>query len=162
MSRLYCSKEDVKKYLPPNINVEGDNPTPNYLDPTPDSVFNIDIDYFIEQACDEIDAALATIYDVPLNKINFDGSIVYPKPIPELTAIFAAARIFEQRLQGAERQSSEVVKDRLKWAYDQLNQIQNGQRRLYGVRNTRGDRFIRQTLRNIPKNPAEGGRSRDN
>ena len=46
MARLYCSKEDVKKYLPPNIVVEGDNPSPSYRNPTPESVFNIDLDYF--------------------------------------------------------------------------------------------------------------------
>jgi len=160
MARLYCSKQDVKKYLPPNITIEGDNPTPSYRNPAPETVFNIDIDYFIQQVSDEIDGSLATQYDVPLKKVNFDGEIVYPKPILEITAILAAARIYEQKLQGADRQMSEALKDRVKWAYDQLDRIQDGSLRIYGNRNTRGDRFVRSTIRNIPRNPTEGGKSR--
>lgn len=160
MARLYCSKEDVKKYLPPNVVVEGTNPTPNFRNPTPESVFNIDLDYFITQASDEIDGSLATQYDVPLKKVNFDGEINYPKPIPEIAAILAAARIYEQKLQGADRQYSEAVKQRVTWSYDQLYKMQNGELRIYGNRNTRGDRFVRSTIRNVPRNPAEGGRSK--
>jgi phage gp36-like protein len=160
MPRLYCSKEDVKKYLPPNIVVEGTNPAPNYRNPNSESVMNIDIDYFVEQASDEIDGALATQYDVPLKKINFDGEINYPKPVLEITAILAAARIFEQKLQGADRQYSESIKARTQWAYEQIYKIQNGEMRLYGNRNTRGDRFVRGTLRNVPRNPAVDGKSK--
>jgi len=159
MPRLYCSKEDVKKYLPPNIVVEGTNPSPNYRNPTPESVLNIDIDFFVEQSSDEIDGALSTQYDVPLKKVNFDGEISYPKPILEISAILAAARIFEQKLQGADRQYSESIKSRVEWAYQQLAKIQNGELRIFGNRNTRGDRFVRGPLRGIPKNPAEGGKS---
>jgi len=160
MPRLYCSKEDVKKYLPPNIVVEGTNPSPNYRNPNAESVMNIDLDYFVEQASDEIDGALATQYDVPLKKVNFDGEVSYPKPILEITAILAAARIFEQKLQGADRQYSESIKARTQWAYEQIYKIQNGEMRLYGNRNTRGDRFVRGTLRNVPKNPAVDGKSK--
>ena len=159
MARLYCSKEDVKQYLPPNIVVEGSNPTPNYRNETPESVYNVNIDYFIQQASDEVDGALATQYDVPLKRINFDGEINYPKPIPEIVAILAAARIFEQKLQGADRQYSEAIKARVTYAYDQLYKFQNGELRIYGNRNTRGDRFVRSTIRPIPKNPAQGGKS---
>ncbi len=160
MARLYCSKEDVKKYLPPNVSIEGDNPTPDYRNPTPESVFNIDLDYFVEQASDEVDGSLATQYDVPLKKVNFDGEIGYPKPILEIVAILAAARIFEQKLQGTDRQYSDAIKERTKWAYDQLAKLQNGELRIYGNRNTRGDRFVRSTIRNIPRNPAVDGRSK--
>ena len=160
MARQYCSKEDVKKYLPPNIVVEGENPSPNYRNPTPESVLNIDIDYFIEQACDEIDGALASQYDTPLKKINIDGEISYPRPIQEISSILAAARIFEIPLQGADRQSSEFIKNRSIWAYDQIFKIQNGEMRIYGNRNTRGSRFVRSTIQNVPKNPSEGGRSK--
>jgi phage gp36-like protein len=160
MPRLYCSKEDVKKYLPPNIVVEGTNPTPNYRNPNAESVFNIDIDFFVEQASDEIDGALSTQYDVPLKKVNFDGEISYPKPILEIAAILAAARIFEQKLQGADRQYSEAIKARVEWAYQQIYKIQNGELRIFGNRNTRGDRFVRGTLRGVPRNPAEGNRSK--
>jgi hypothetical protein len=160
MARLYCSKQDVKKYLPPNITIEGDNPSPSYRNPAPQTVYNIDLDYFIQQVSDEVDGSLSTQYEVPLKKINFDGEISYPKPIPEIVAILAASRIYEQKLQGADRQLSESTKDRIKWAYDQLDRIQDGRLRIYGIRNTRGDRFVRGTIRNIPKNPAEGGKSR--
>lgn len=160
MARLYCSKEDVKKYLPTNIVVEGENPAPNYRNPTPESVLNIDLDYFIEQASDEIDGALATQYDVPLKKVNFDGEINYPKPILEISAILAAVRIYEQKLQGTDRQFSEAIKERSIWAYNQLYKMQNGELRIYGNRNTRGDRFVRSTIRNVPKNPAVDGRSK--
>ena len=160
MARLYCSKEDVKKYLPPNIVVEGDNPSPSYRNPTPESVFNIDLDYFIEQASDEVDGSLATQYDVPLKKVNFDGEINYPKPILEIVAILAASRIFEQKLQGADRQMSDAIKDRVKWAYEQLYKLQYGELRIYGNRNTRGSRFVRSPLQGVPRNPAEGGRSK--
>jgi phage gp36-like protein len=162
MARLYCTKEDVKKYLPPNITVEGDNPTPNYRNPNPESVFNIDLDYFIEQASDEVDGSLGTQYDIPLKKVNFDGEINYPRPIPEIVAIFAASRIYEQKLQGADRQNSDAIKERTKWAYEQLYKLQNGELRIYGNRNTRGDRFVRSTIRNVPKNPAVDGRSKGN
>ena len=160
MARLYCSKEDVKKYLPPNIVVEGDNPAPDYRNPTPQSVFNIDLDYFVEAASDEVDGALATQYDVPLKKVNFDGEVNYPKPIPEIVAIFAAARIYEQKLQGADRQMSDAIKERNKWAYEQLYKLQNGELRIYGNRNPRGSRFVRSPLQGVPRNPAEGGRSK--
>ena len=160
MARLYCSKEDVKKYLPPNIIIEGDNPNPDYRNPTPESVYNIDLDYFVEQACDELDGALATQYDVPLKKVNFDGEIIYPKPVQEIVSILAAARIYERVLQGADRQYSESMKGRDTWAYDQMARLQNGELRIYGNRNTRGDRFVRSTIRNVPKNPTEGGKSK--
>jgi len=160
MARLYCSKEDVKKYLPPNVVVEGDNPTPDYRNPTPQSVFNIDLDYFVQAASDEVDGALATQYDVPLKKVNFDGEVNYPNPITEIVAIFAAARIYEQKLQGADRQMSDAIKERNKWAYEQLYKLQNGELRIYGNRNTRGSRFVRSPLQGVPRNPAEGNRSK--
>lgn len=159
MARQYCSTEDVKKYLPKNIVVEGDNPQPDYRNPTPESVFGIDLGYFIEQASDEVDAALSTQYDVPLKKVNFDGEIGYPRPIQEVVAILAAARIFEQKLMGSDRQFSEAIKGRVELAYNQLYKMQNGELRIYGNRNTRGDRFVRSTIRNIPKNPAVDGKS---
>lgn len=162
MARLYCSKEDTKKYLPPNIIIEGENPSPNYRNPTPQSVYNIDLDYFIEQASDELDAALATQYDVPLKKINFDGEVLYPKPVIEIVAILSAVRIYERVLQGSDKQMSEALIKRLEWTYNQMDRIQNGEIRLYGNRNTRGSRFVRSTIQNVPKNPTFGGESKGN
>ena len=61
MPRSYCSVSDVKQYLPPNVVTEGDNPVPNFRNPTPEPASNIDIDFFIQQASAEIDANLDTI-----------------------------------------------------------------------------------------------------
>ena len=56
MPRSYCSTNDVKQYLPPNVVTEGDNPIPNFRNPTPESASNINLDFFIQQASAEIDA----------------------------------------------------------------------------------------------------------
>lgn len=158
--RKYCSVDDVVQFLPPNIITEDQVTTPNPLNPAPETLTNIDMEYYIEQASNRIDSALATIYDVPLKKINQGGDIVYPNPISVIAAILTSQMIFEQRLQGADRVRSESQKEREKWAENELLLIQNGERRLYGIRNTRGNRFIRGTLPGIPFNPAEGRRSK--
>ena len=67
---------------------------------------------------------------------------------------------YAQALQGADRQSSEAQKDRFEWAMNELVRIQNGEIRLFGQRNTRGDRFVRSTLRGIPTNPRKDGTSK--
>jgi hypothetical protein len=43
---------------------------------------------------------------------------------------------------------------------NELVRIQNGEIRLFGQRNTRGDRFVRSTLRGIPNNPRKDGTSK--
>lgn len=160
MARSYCDTDDVKQYLPPNIRTEGDNPVPNFRNPSPETVTNIDVDFFIAQACDNIDAELSTIYVTPIKQINQGGDVGYPVPIPMIAAIWAAQLIYNQPLQGADRQYSEAQKERWEWAQTQLIRIQNGEIRLRGQRNQLGDRFVRSNLRNIPHNPAEGGRSK--
>ena len=75
MARSYCSTEDLKQYLPPNVVTEGDNPTPNFRNPTPESAANVDLDFFIQQASADIDANLATQYDVPLKQVNIGFTI---------------------------------------------------------------------------------------
>ena len=47
MPRSYCTTNDVKQYLPPNVVTEGDNPIPNFRNPTPESASNINLDFFI-------------------------------------------------------------------------------------------------------------------
>ncbi len=160
MSRSYCSTSDVKQYLPPNVVAEGDNPVPNFRNPAPETATNIDLDFFIEQASSEIDANLSVQYDVPLKQMNLGGDLAYPHPIPVICAILAAQMYYSQALQGADRQFSEAQKDRFEWAMNELVRIQNGEIRLFGQRNTRGDRFVRSTLRGIPVNPTEGKRSK--
>ena len=160
MARAYCTVNDVKKYLPPNVVLEGENPVPNFRNPSPETPSNIDVDFFIQQASAEIDGNLATQYDVPLKQVNLGGEISYPHPLPVICAIMAANLFYAQGLQGADRQSSEIQKERFDWAMNELIRIQNGELRLFGQRNTRGDRFVRSTLRGVPVNPAEGKRSK--
>jgi hypothetical protein len=160
MPRSYCSVSDVKQYLPPNVVTEGDNPVPNFRNPTPESASNIDIDFFVQQASAEIDANLATIYDVPLKQVNIGGDVSYPHPVPVICAILAAQMYYMQALQGSDAQYSEAQKVRFDFAQNQLVRIQNGEIRLFGQRNLRGDRFVRSTLRGIAINPTEGKRSK--
>ena len=134
MARSYCSTEDVKQYLPPNVVTEGDNPTPNFRNPAPETATNIDLDFFIEQASSQIDANLSIQYDVPLKQMNLGGDLSYPHPIPVICAILAAQMYYSQALQGADRQFSEAQKDRFEWAQTQLVRIQNGEIRLFGQR----------------------------
>lgn len=158
---MYCTRDDVEKFLPPNIITEDAAvDIPNPLNPAPSTLTSIDLDIYISYACSRIDSALATIYDVPLKKINQGGTVAFPLPIPTIAAILTSQMIFEQRLQGVDRTRSESQKEREKWAEGELLLIQNGERRLIGQRNTRGNRFVRGTLPNIPRNPAEGGRSK--
>ncbi len=162
MARSYCVNADVKSYLPNNLVTEGSNPTPNPLNPAPETVRTVDIDFWVQQACSDIDSALGTMYDVPLKQVNQGGDVSYPAPIPRVAALLAAEMIYERVLQGADRQRSEAQKEREKWAHDELAAIQNGERKLYGQRTTRGSRFIRNTLFDAPRNPAEGRRTRGN
>jgi len=160
MPRSYCSVSDVKQYLPPNVVTEGDNPVPNFRNPTPESASNINIDFFIQQASADIDANLATIYDVPLKQVNIGGDVSYPHPIPVICGILAAQMYYMQALQGSDSQYSEAQKVRFDFAQNQIVRIQNGEIRLFGQRNLRGDRFVRSTLRGISINPTEGKRSK--
>lgn len=160
MARAYCNIDDVKKYLPPNVVTEGDNPNPNFRNPAPETAKNLDLDFFIQQASQDIDANLATIYDVPLKQVNVGGEVAYPYPIPVICGILAAQMYYSQALQGTDKQFSDAQKERFDFAQNQLVRIQNGEIRLFGQRNTRGDRFVRATLRGIPGNPRKDGVSK--
>lgn len=159
MARNYCDEAAVKQYLPEGIVTQGQNTTPNPMNPSPESLTNVDIDFFIQQACAHIDGALATQYDVPLVQSNQGGEVGYPQPVPSITALLAAQMIWEQRLQGADRQRSDSQKEREAWAHSELARIQNGERLLIGQVNLRANRFVRNTLMNAPRNPASGGKS---
>jgi hypothetical protein len=160
MARSYCTTQDVKQYLPPNVVTEGDNPTPNFRNPTPESASNVNLDFFIKQASDQIDANLGTQYDVPLKQINLGGEVSYPHPVPVICAILAAQMYYMQALQGAEPQYSDAQKVRFDFAQNEIIRIQNGELRLFGQRNLRGDRFVRGSLRGIPNNPRKDGISK--
>jgi phage gp36-like protein len=158
----YCNVNDVKRYLPSAIVVEGNNPTPDPFDPNPENMKVIDIEQYIVDASSRIDMALSTMYDTPLKKINEGGIKDFPGAIRNICSILASQMIFEKELQGADRQRSESQKEREKWAEGELLLIQNGERRLKGQRCTRGSRFVRGTLYDIVKNPAVEGQSRGN
>ena len=160
MARAYCNTDQVKQYLPPNLVTEGSNPNPNFRNPAPETASNVNLDFFIQQASAQIDANLAIIYDVPLKQMNNGGEVSYPHPVPVICAILAAQMYYSQALQGADKQFSEAQKDRFDFAMNELVRIQNGEIRLFGQRNTRGDRFVRSTLRGIPNNPRKDGSSK--
>lgn len=160
MARAYCNTDQVKQYLPPNVVTEGSNPNPNFRNPAPETASNVNLDFFIQQASAQIDANLAIIYDVPLKQMNNGGEVVYPHPIPVICAILAAQMYYSQALQGSDKQFSEAQKERFEFAMNELVRIQNGEIRLFGQRNTRGDRFVRSTLRGIPNNPRKDGSSK--
>jgi hypothetical protein len=101
MARSYCTIEAVKQYLPPNVVTEGENPLPNFRNPAPETASNVNLGFFIQQASADIDANLATIYDVPLKQVNIGGEVSYPHPIPVICAILAAQMFYSQALQGA-------------------------------------------------------------
>jgi phage gp36-like protein len=160
MARGYCNTDQVKQYLPPNVVTEGTNPNPNFRNPAPETASNVNLDFFIQQASAQIDANLAIIYDVPLKQMNIGGEVSYPHPIPVICAILAAQMYYSQALQGADKQFSDAQKERFEFAMNELVRIQNGEIRLFGQRNTRGDRFVRSTLRGIPSNPRKDGSSK--
>lgn len=160
MPRAYCTIADVKRFLPPNVVSQGQNPIPNPLKENPETLTDDEIGEWIDYACQDIDSALGTIYDVPLKKINQGGDVGYPSPITQVCALLTSEMIYERRLQGADRQRSEAQKEREQGAHDDLAAIQNGERTLLGQRNTHGSRFQRATLQDAPRNPAEGRRTK--
>jgi hypothetical protein len=160
MARAYCKVDDVRIYLPSNIIIEGTNPTPNPRNPNPETLLIENMEFYIDQACMIIDSALASQFDIPLKAVNMGGVIRYPDAIVTIAAVLAAEMIYEQKLQGMDQEKSDMVKQRLQWANNELVALQNGERRLVGQRSTRASRFVRNTLYNSPRNPASEGKSR--
>lgn len=159
--RAYCTPDDVKQYLPKNLMIEGTTDVTDYMNPSTPDVLTSDMDYFIQQASSQIDSALSTQYYTPFKKLNLGGEIGYPNPIPRICAMLTAALIYEQKLQGTDRAESEALKARKTEAMDLIYAIQNGELILHGA-TMKGLRFVNQSLYNVPKNPAEGGRSKGN
>jgi len=95
-----------------------------------------------------------------LKQVNIGGDVSYPHPVPVICAILSAQMYYMQALQGADPQYSEAQKSRFDFAQNEIVRIQNGEIRLFGQRNTRGDRFVRSTLRGVVSNPTEGKRSK--
>ena len=156
---LYCTTDAVGKLLPNNVIIEGENPDANPFDRSAENTTIDDIEFFIRQAAQEIDGALGTMYDVPFKKTIVGDAVDYPAPIPRICTVLAASLIYNQKLQGGDSEESQAQQKREDWAREQLVQIQNGQLRLPNQRATRSNRFVRNTILNAPRNPAQGGKS---
>jgi len=150
----YCSAEDVRRYLPRNIVVEGENASPNPRNPRPETLDIDTINEFIEDACDYIDTEIGTIYNVPLQKTNIGGSVQYPPPIPSIAARLAAKFIFEQRLSSSDTQQGEFINNHYNQALRELNGVVTGTRRLIGQLGQMGNRFTRSAWHGIPPMPS--------
>jgi phage gp36-like protein len=159
MPTLYCTETDVREYLPKNLTTEGDNAQPSFRNPSPETVSQTEIIYFIEQASRYVDSILGALFDVPFKRTNQGGEIDFPRPIKLLTSIYAAQSLYAQRLQAADKQFSDAQKQREDFAKDLLRRVQNGEVRLIGQRGNKGDRFVRSSLRGAPKNPSVDGKS---
>ena len=151
----YCTTADVRRYLPRAVVIQGENPTPNPRNTRPESLETTDIESFIDDACSYINTELGSIYMVPLHMTNMDGDVVFPPPIPSITARLAAKLIWEQRLSGADQQAGEFVQNHYKEALRELNGIVTGSRRLMGQFGQVGVRFTRASWFGIPPMPAK-------
>jgi hypothetical protein len=162
MPTIYCTETDVRAYLPKNVTTEGDNASPNFRNPSPETISETEILYFIEQASLYVDSILGSLFDVPFKKVNHGGEVDFPRPIKLLTAIYASQQIYAQKLQGADKEFSEAQKQREDFAKDLLRRVQNGEVRLIGQRGNKGDRFVRSSLRGAPRNPGVDNKSSSN
>ena len=158
MARAYCLQSDVEEFLPKNLHPEGTT-SPDYANPESDDLSIADIDYFIQMASSRMDAAFRTQYYVPFKKINQGGVVSYPDPIPYMCAVLASQMIYERTLQGTDRAKSESQIKREEEVVAYIRDIQNGELML-DAQKLRGNRFVRAPLYNVPRNPAEGNRSK--
>lgn len=157
---LYCTTNAVEMLLPENVIVDSvANPAANPFNRNAETTTVTDIGFFISQASQEIDGALGTIYDVPFKRTIVGDAVDYPAPIPRICSVLAASLIYNQKLQGGDSQESQAQQKREDWAREQLRFIQNGQTHLPNQRMTRSNRFVRNTILNAPRNPAQGGKS---
>ncbi len=150
----YCSTSDVTRYLPPEVVVEGDNPTPDPFDSAQETVQLDDITEYIVQADQIINGQLSTIHIVPLRQVNFGGTVGYPHPIPQISARIAAKLLWERALSGADRQHGEFIMTHYAQAMDQLQDVLTGHVRLLGHEGQMGSVFSRSSWHSVPPSPA--------
>lgn len=151
----YATSDEVKFYLADAVSTEGDNPLPSFLNPNPESILDVDLENYISQADQYINAELGSIYMVPLKKVNMGGLVSFPPPIPSISARLAAKFVWEQRLTGADKASGEFVENHYKQAMLELNEIVRGNRRLFGQNGQMGSRFSRASWHQISPYPAK-------
>ena len=128
----YSSTTDVRKYLPRAIVIEGENPTPDPWDPSPESLITTDLVDYINKADNLIDSMVSSIYLTPLQAVNMGGDIVFPPPISEISAIYAAYMIFQERLSGSEKAAGEFTEKMYNWAENELRKIVARHYKLFG------------------------------
>ncbi len=151
----YSTNNEVKIYLADAVKTEGSNSSPSFLDPNPESILDSEIDAYIDQADQYINAELGSIYMVPLKKVNMGGLVSFPPPIPSISARLAAKFIWEQRLTGADKASGDFVENHYKQAMVELNELVRGNRRLFGQNGQMGSRFSRSSWHQISPYPAK-------
>lgn len=151
----YSAKSDVRLFLTRAVVMQGENPTPHPRDPRPESLLDTDTASYIAQADSIINGRISAIYDVPLRKSNIGGTVLYPYPISFISAVFSAWMIFQQRLSGSERASSDYTERMYKIATQQLDNIENGRIRLRGQDSYTSSRTVRSDLWAIPIRPSK-------
>jgi len=152
----YCTASDVKLYLNEAVSVEGDNPSPDFLDPNPESLSSIDLAGYIETADQYINGQIGSIYMVPLKKHNMGGVVSYPPPISTISARLAARYVWMERLTGADKGSGgDLIEKHYTEALRELNEILNGNRRLNGQSGQVGERFTRSSWHGVPPRPSK-------
>ena len=153
---MYCTADDVKKWLPKAVTVQGaaGNP-PNVLHPNPVSITTLELEDYIRRADSDINSRLSAVYDVPLKKANMGGRVDYPDPIPLISARFTAMLIFQERLSGAEKADAEWVRENFDKAMNELMAIQAGHQRLENEESTRSSRFAYSNWFNLPPYPSK-------
>ncbi len=150
----YCEVTDLRRFLPREIVFEGENPTPNPRNSNPESLLEVDGEFYIEIAQDTIDGKLAAMYDVPLRKVNYGGRIVYPPPIRTICAMLAASSLFLERVSGADKMQSETAKEYYRIANQRLDNIANGIIRLTNQNSYIAHRTIKSDLFSRPPSPS--------
>jgi len=128
----YSGAEDIRQYLPRAVIIEGENPTPDPWDPRPEGLTSNDLAAYIAQSDRLIDAMVGSIYTTPLQKKNMGGELVYPPPIQEISAIYTAYMIFQQRLSGSEKAAGEFTEKMYNWAENELRKIMLRHYELFG------------------------------
>jgi len=141
----YCTVDDVRLYIPRAIRMEGDNPTPDPRDPNPESLTDDEIEEFISQADQYINARIGAIYDIPLRKTNIGGTLAYPSPIPSISARLSAKFIWQKRLAGADRETGNFVDKHYAEAMEELNDVIRGHVKVMGQDSFRSKRFAPST-----------------
>jgi hypothetical protein len=132
-----------------------DAPAASPFDPDPDAFTVYDVAKYTDQADQYINGRIAAIFSTPLRKVNFGGRLVYPAPIPSISARLTAKFLWSKPLAGGQRATSEFVDKNYKEATLELDEVARGNVRLNGQDGQLGSRFARAGWFNIPPSPTK-------